>query len=102
MRHLGNLDKEEAAHFEWLSAPSLFGLWLFVDSAPGFPWWVGVLLYPFVLLAYGGLYLIFFPTKQGKNTIRGWAIAAGLVVFQLAYWAVMFLMANHLYRGGSD
>ncbi len=91
-------DIEKSQHFQWLLVPGIVGLLLFTTSAPGFPWWVGVGLYPVVALAYLHLYSICFPPEFSKNTFRGWVLSVALVLFQIGYWAAIFLIAQHIYR----
>jgi hypothetical protein len=88
---------EKSLHFQCLLVPGVVGLLLFVTSAPVFPWWVGVAIYPFLFMAYAHLYSLCFPPRFEKNDIRGWLLSIGLALFQVVFWVILFAIARHEY-----
>ena len=88
---------EKSPHFQWLLVPGVVGLLVFATSAPGFPWWVGIAIYPFLFLAYAHLYSLCFPPGSKKNNIRGWLLSVAIALFQVIFWSIVFAIARHRY-----
>ena len=88
---------EKSRHFQWLFLPGLVGLALFTMVAPGFPWWSGLAIYPVLVLACLHLYSLCFPPAAKKNDLRGLVLATLLVLFQIAFWVVIFAIARYQY-----
>jgi hypothetical protein len=90
----------KSPHFSGLAAPGILGLALFTMTAPGFPWWFGLALYPVVLLTYGHLHNLAFPPGKSKKGAKAVLLASALVLFQIAFWFAVFAYAQDRYLRG--
>ena len=84
-------------HKQLLGSPSYIGVTLFIMAGLHDNWWIGLPMFLVVLAAYNFLYETCFTFPE-RRSLKGISLSVGLVLFQIAYWAGGFWLANSILR----